>query len=112
MNCGNIAPVKKNQQRKASNALLRSIANIRHTAVHHLRVSEQSLDKLFAGAKTLLRLLGEDQWRAEVYAPRQEVQLPMSASHNSDNLPRRRGGETLRVIAIKRGHGVSTKCVF
>ncbi|EXU94476.1 hypothetical protein X797_012452 [Metarhizium robertsii] len=60
---------------KPRDELFRSISNIRHTAVHRLRVSVDAMEQFFNDAETLLLLLGDDARRRGITMLRQESRM-------------------------------------
>jgi len=85
----------------AMDALLRSVANIRHTAVHRRRVGASQIDKFFSDALTLLVVLGDEEGRVAVDALRQEATMSLACGTTE----RREGpGNSLRKIVTQRAH--------
>ena len=67
----------------AMDALLRSVANIRHTAVHRRRVGASQIDKFFSDALTLLVVLGDEEGRVAVDALRHEATMSLACGQPS-----------------------------
>lgn len=89
---------------KPRDELFRSISNIRHTAVHRLRVSVDAIEQFFTDAETLLLLLGDDLRRSEIAMLRQECRMIIGKTKKT-NVPLHFAvGKSLRVIATKRAH--------
>ncbi|KID82053.1 ebs-bah-phd domain-containing protein [Metarhizium guizhouense ARSEF 977] len=64
-----------NPANKPPDKLFRSIADIRHTAVHRRRVSLHVVRQFFTDAETLLLLFGDDVRRREIAMLWQEVRM-------------------------------------
>lgn len=89
---------------KPRDELFRSISNIRHTAVHRLRVSVDAMEQFFNDAETLLLLLGDDARRREITMLRQESRMITAKTKESKHPLHSAASESLRVLATKRAH--------
>jgi hypothetical protein len=96
-----------NPTKKPLNELFRSIANIRHTAVHRRRVSLHAIRQFFTDAETLLLLFGDYGRKREIVRMWQEVRTMFARTkQNRQNQQTFQStvGKSLRVIASKRAH--------
>ncbi|KID83157.1 ebs-bah-phd domain-containing protein [Metarhizium guizhouense ARSEF 977] len=93
-----------NPANKPPDELFRSIADIRHTAVHRRRVSLHVVRQFFTDAETLLLLFGDDVRRREIAMLRQEVRMVFAKTKQNHLAFHSTVSKSLRVIAIKRAH--------
>lgn len=82
-------------------AMLHSVANVRHTAVHRRRVGVAQIDKFFADALGLLGFFEDEKGRRAVVALRQEARTLLSCGTKEQ---RQVPGNSLRQIATRRAH--------
>jgi hypothetical protein len=61
---------------KSAEEFFRSIADIRHCAVHRRQVSMQSLKEFFVDAMALVMLLGDDESKSHIIMLWQQAILP------------------------------------
>lgn len=93
-----------NPANKPPDELFRSIAEIRHTAVHRRRVSLHVVRQFFTDAETLLLLFGDDVRRREIAMLRQEVRMAFAKTKQNHRTFHSTVSKSLRVIATKRAH--------
>ena len=82
--------------------LFRSIASIRHTAVHRIRVSTKRIGDFLLDAETLALLLGQTRYTDKIAKLRREMQTTMEELQGNRHLLRSKLDETLRGIAAQR----------
>jgi hypothetical protein len=93
-----------NTVNKPLDKLFRSIANIRHTAVHRRRVSLHTVRQFFTDAEALLVLFGDDARRREIDMLLQEVRMVIAKNEQNHRTFHSVVNKSLRVIATKRAH--------
>ncbi|ENH69790.1 hypothetical protein FOC1_g10009290 [Fusarium oxysporum f. sp. cubense race 1] len=71
---GHEGNLKRQGTGKALNELLRSIAQIRHTAVHRLRTNSRGLEQFLADAEDLARILGDNIYTQVISQMRLDAQ--------------------------------------
>lgn len=79
-----------------------SIASIRHTAVHRLRVNGKNLVQLLADAESLARLLADDDAIKSLAKMRREIQSTLGELERSKHLLAARFEVTIANIAAQR----------
>jgi flagellar motility protein MotE (MotC chaperone) len=88
--------------KKPLEQLFRSIANIRHAAVHRIRVSAKGLEQFLLDAEALAILLGDAEKTEKIAKLRRETQATMEELQRNKHFLRSRLEETLRGIAAQR----------
>ncbi|KEY74669.1 hypothetical protein S7711_09896 [Stachybotrys chartarum IBT 7711] len=82
--------------------VLRSVANIRHTAVHRLRVSAKAIQQFLLDAETLATLLRNHVYIENIGKLRRETQTIIEELEQNKHFLRSRLDETLQRIASQR----------
>ena len=90
--------------------LFQSIANIRHTAVHHVRVHARGIQKYLGDAERLMTLLGDTHHLESFSRFRQDTQTTLEELARSKHLLKARLDDVRREIAEQREKlGISEK---
>lgn len=87
---------------KPLDQLLRSIANIRHSAVHRTRVSAKSIEQFLLDAEAFAFLLVDTDDIEQIAKLRRKTQIIMEELERNKHFLRSRLDETLRGVAAKR----------
>jgi hypothetical protein len=87
---------------KPISSILRSVANIRHTAVHRLRVSAKAIEQFLFDAEALGSLLGNEDLAASIGKLRRETKAAIEELERNKNFLRSRLHEKLQSIADQR----------
>lgn len=82
--------------------VLRSVANIRHTAVHRLRVSAKAIQQFLLDAETLATLLKNHLYTEKIGKLRRDTQTIIEELEQNKHFLRSRLDETLQRIASQR----------
>ena len=88
--------------RKPLGELFKSIANIRHAAVHRIRVNSKGIEQFLLDAEALAILLGETSHAGKIGKLRRETQATVEELHRNKHFLRTRLGDTLRAIMVQR----------
>jgi hypothetical protein len=87
--------------RKPLDQLLRSIANIRHTAVHRIKVNSRGIEQFLLDAETLAKLLGDTKNTKRIAKLRRKTQAATDELQRNKQFVRSRLENTLRVIEAR-----------
>jgi len=87
---------------KPLDKLFRSIADIRHTAVHRLRVSAKGIEQFALDAESLVTLLGDLTSLELLTKLRRDTQLTIEELERNKHILSSKLGETLKSIAAER----------
>lgn len=81
---------------------LESISQLRHTAVHRLRVSVARVEQFMVDAEALVNLLQDDACATTLFRLRQETQLIIDELKRNKDLLESRLADTLKTFAAQR----------
>lgn len=87
---------------KPSKALFESIAQLRHTAVHRIRVSAHRLEQFLSDAESLCRLLGEPSYTQKLSRLRRETQVAVQDIEANKDLLESQLTTKLKKISAQR----------
>ncbi|KAK9441500.1 ubiquinol-cytochrome-c reductase cytochrome c1 [Metarhizium brunneum] len=93
---------KKPDVGKPINQLFQSLANIRHTAVHRIRLSAKGIEKYLSDAELFVTLIGDTVHLETIDKLRRETLATMEELERNKHLLQVRFGEELRNIADQR----------
>lgn len=82
--------------------LLMSIANIRHTAVHRIRVSAKSIEQFLLDAEALAVLLGDARLKDQIVELRRQTVATVEELQRNQQFLRSKLNDTLRSIEAQR----------
>ncbi|UNI16717.1 hypothetical protein JDV02_003130 [Purpureocillium takamizusanense] len=88
--------------KKPLGQLLRSVANIRHTAVHRIRVSAKGVEQFLLDAEALALLLGDIKQVDNISKMRRETQAATEELQRNKQFLRSRLEDTLKGLAAQR----------
>ncbi|KAI3317001.1 hypothetical protein HD806DRAFT_516348 [Xylariaceae sp. AK1471] len=88
--------------KKPLDQLFKSIANIRHTAVHRIRVNVKGIEQFLLDAEALATLLGDTGYVGKIAKLRRETQATIEELQRNKHFLRSRLGDTLRGIMVQR----------
>ncbi|KAH6874530.1 hypothetical protein B0T10DRAFT_204847 [Thelonectria olida] len=87
---------------KPLDQFFRSIANIRHTAVHRHRICAKSIDQFLLDAEALAILLGDADCTRHIVELRREIQVAVEELERNKQFLRSTLGKNLEEIVVKR----------
>lgn len=90
------------QAKKPLEQLFRSIANIRHTAVHRIRISAKGVEQFLLDAESLATMFGDVNGAEKITNLRRETQTTMEELQRNKHFLRSKLEDTLRGIAAQR----------
>jgi hypothetical protein len=93
---------KKRDVGKPLEKLFRSVADIRHAAVHRIRVSARGIEQFMLDAESLATLLGHVMSLAQLSKLRRETQMVIEELERNKHVLSSKLGETLESIAAQR----------
>jgi hypothetical protein len=93
---------KKNRIKKPIEKLFRSVSDIRHAAVHRIRVSAKGLELFIADAESLAALLDDSVCLDSLTTLRRRTQLAIEELERNKHILHSKLEETLRDIASRR----------
>lgn len=82
--------------------VLASISQLRHTAVHRLRITAKHVEQFVKDAELLVNLLGNDSHSKKLAQIRREVQSSIGELQRNKDLLESRLAERLKEIALQR----------
>lgn len=93
---------KEGEVGKPLEKLFRSVADIRHTAVHRIRISGRGLEQFLLDAETLATLLGDAVQLGLLTKLRRDMHLAIEELERNKHVLSLKLQETLKEIAAKR----------
>lgn len=82
--------------------LFRSVADIRHSAVHRIRVSAKGIEQFIVDAESLATLLGDPECVKSLTKLRRDTQLAIEELERNKHILSSKLAETLKRIAAQR----------
>lgn len=87
---------------KPLDKLFRSVADIRHSAVHRIRVSARGLEQFILDAESLATLLGDGDCLVSLRRLRRDTQMAVEELERNKHVLASQLGETMKRIAAQR----------